>query len=133
MNQCVIPTCDVPTRWSSTYLMIKRCIQLQVVIGMYLSSDASLKKNNIKSVEWDKIIAMANLLKPLYDATNYLSMSKYSTLGATLYTYDEIIKVSLISKIFITNITSFKLYLIGGCRKRPNSLASFSTYSRKIE
>ena len=113
MNQCVIPTCDVPTRWNSTYLMIKRCIQLQVEIGIYLPSDESLKKINNTSVEWDKMITMVNLLKPLYDATNYLSMSKYSALVATLYTYDEMIKVSLISKIFITNITSFKLYLIG--------------------
>ena len=47
MNQCVIPSCDVPTRWNSTYLMIKRCIQLQVVIGMYLPSDESLEKINI--------------------------------------------------------------------------------------
>ena len=83
--------------------MIKSCIELSIEIEMYLPSDDSLTEIIITSQDWAKLKAVANILKPLYDATNYLSKSKYTTLGSTLPIYGSLIKVSLIkSKIFIT-------------------------------
>ena len=50
-----------------------------------------------------------NVLKPLNDATNLLSKSKFSTLGSTLVKYEVLMKVSLISLTLITNLTSIKI------------------------
>ena len=50
-----------------------------------------------------------NVLKPLNDATNLLSKSKFSTLGSTWVKYEVLMKVSLISLTLITNLTSIKI------------------------
>ena len=66
-----------------------------------MPSDENLSGLSFTREDWIKLKVVASILEPLYDATNYLSQSKYSTLGSTLFIYGVLIKVSLINEIYI--------------------------------
>ena len=86
---------DVPTRWNSTYEMLKRAYALRVTIEVYVPTDEKLVLCQISSSEWDNVRDLVSMLKPLKDATVYLSGSAYITISSTLPTYIAIIHVIL--------------------------------------
>ena len=96
-----LPFCDVSTRLNTTYLMIKRCLELRVVIEMYVPSDDKLSLTSITNNKWMKLNSVGNILEPLYGATKYLSQSNYPALGSTLFIYGVLLKVSLLNEIQI--------------------------------
>ena len=55
---------------------------------MYLPSDSNLKNIVITNGDGDMMQNVLDVLKPLNDATNLLSKSKFSTLGSTLVMYE---------------------------------------------
>ena len=84
---------DVPTRWNSTYDMIQRAIDSSSAINKYIQNDEKLRLCRILDFEWDRMKQLITILKPLKDATLYLSGSKYITISSALPTYFGLIKV----------------------------------------
>ncbi|XP_078443051.1 putative transcriptional regulator tpeD [Wolffia australiana] len=72
-----IPT-DCPTRWSSTFKMLRGCMGKRFVIDMLLSN--VLRKRSLLDVEWDLIEKFVDLLKPLQQGTSVAIQSKAPTL-----------------------------------------------------
>ena len=71
---------------------------------LYMPSDDKLSLTSIINNKWIKLNNVANILKPLYGATKYLSQSNYPTLGSTLFIYVVLLKVSFFSEIYNINI-----------------------------
>ncbi|KAI7952638.1 hypothetical protein MJO29_008269 [Puccinia striiformis f. sp. tritici] len=66
---------DVHTRWNSTYLMLKRAIELKRVCTTYCSSNLSQSqaaRYSLSDDEWEKVAQITNFLEPLYDVTQIL-------------------------------------------------------------
>ena len=115
-------------------MMLQRCIHLRSDMEMYLTSDNNLKNIVITNEDWDMMQNVLDVLKPLNDASNLLSKLKFSTFGSTLVMYEVLMKVSLISLIFITNLTSITLYLIENkccSRTRCEAMANFARSSEE--
>ncbi len=43
---------DVRTRWNSTYVMLKRILDLRPAVEMFIASDANLKHHKLSDGEW---------------------------------------------------------------------------------
>ena len=69
---------DVPTRWNSTYLMIKSAIKYQRVFGSLHLVDESYKYCPTEE-EWKRAGKICKFLLPFYDITNLISASSYPT------------------------------------------------------
>ncbi|XP_078431091.1 putative transcriptional regulator tpeD [Wolffia australiana] len=65
---------DCPTRWSSTFKMLRGCIEKKFIIDMLLSN--VLRKRSLLDVEWDLIEKFVDLLKPLQQGTSVAIRSK---------------------------------------------------------
>ncbi|XP_031095252.1 zinc finger BED domain-containing protein RICESLEEPER 2-like [Ipomoea triloba] len=74
---------DVPTRWNSTYLMLKSAVIYQKVFEAYEESDNSFKSDLGDSIpelhDWDSVNSLVTLLKCFYDMTIRISGSLYVT------------------------------------------------------
>ncbi|XP_018369740.1 PREDICTED: zinc finger BED domain-containing protein 4-like [Trachymyrmex cornetzi] len=73
---------DVPTRWNSTYLMLSRIIELRNILPAVLTArkDVSL----IAYEEWEMIVGIVNVLKPVYQATKEMSGEHYVTISKVI-------------------------------------------------
>jgi len=64
---------------------------------MYLISDEKLKKNcSLTPNEWAIVSDVLFLLKPMADATNFMSTSKYASLSSTLPVYTALMEVKIL-------------------------------------
>ncbi|XP_031099798.1 zinc finger BED domain-containing protein RICESLEEPER 2-like [Ipomoea triloba] len=76
-------TLDVPTRWNSTYLMLKNAVTYQKVFEAYEENDSSFSTDLGESVpdfmDWYSIEHMVKLLKCFYEMTLRISGSLYVT------------------------------------------------------
>ncbi len=89
---------DVKTRWNSTYLMLKRALDLQKAVEMYLLRNEKIKADcTLSSVEWMALSEVVTLLEPMEEATRYLSKSKYPTISIALSIYAGLIEVINVS------------------------------------
>ena len=68
---------DCPTRWSSTYRMLRGCLDKRIVIDMMMSS--ALRKTALLDTEWDLVEKFVDLLKPLQEGTSVAIQSKAPT------------------------------------------------------
>ena len=84
---------DVPTRWNSTYEMLKRAWELRTKINSFVPNDEKLKDCQISSSEWKKIEYLIAILKLVKDASQFLLGSEYITISSTLPTYIALLKV----------------------------------------
>ncbi|CAL5077025.1 unnamed protein product [Urochloa decumbens] len=97
------PSLDVPTRWNSTYLMLKSALPLRVAFHELKKQD--LNYNNCPlPIEWDKAKVVCKLLKVFKRGTKVVSGSTYPT--SNLY-FHQIWKVreALEEGAFDTNAT----------------------------
>ena len=69
----------MPTRWNSTYEMLKRAWELRTTINVFVPNDEKLKECQISSSEWKKIEYLIAILQPVKDASQFLSGSEYIT------------------------------------------------------
>ena len=75
--------------------MLKQAHHLRVAIDVYLPNDEKLGLCQISTPEWDRIRYLVNMLKPLKDATVYLSRSAYIAISSTLPTCTPVLYVIL--------------------------------------
>ncbi|KAI0283749.1 hypothetical protein BC826DRAFT_920380, partial [Russula brevipes] len=73
---------DVDTRWSSTFLMIERAIELQKGIDFYLQEQN--RSSQLTDVDWTRLIKMQEILKLPHSYQQILSGEKTPTLCGTL-------------------------------------------------
>ena len=66
---------DVPTRWNSTYLMVKRILDLENTIVVFLNADRECDVQ-FSANDWDLMKALVRLLEPFFKATELLSANK---------------------------------------------------------
>ncbi|CAB5213516.1 unnamed protein product [Rhizophagus irregularis] len=83
---------DVKTRWNSTYLMLKRALELQVPLDNIAAIDRELNDFSILSDEWKIIEELCRVLKIFQDATEYMSQSKFITLSASIPVYNALLE-----------------------------------------
>ena len=96
---------DVKTRWNSTYLMLKRALDLQKAVEMYLLRNEKIKAYcTLSSVEWMALSEVVTLLEPMEEATRYLSKSKYPTISIALSIYAGLIEVINVSLLIFYNL-----------------------------
>lgn len=69
---------DIETRWNSTYLMLRRVLQLKEAVTRALDLMTELK--NIK-ICWEDLADIVKFLKPFYDITNKISSGSTSTMS----------------------------------------------------
>ncbi|XP_021771708.1 zinc finger BED domain-containing protein RICESLEEPER 2-like [Chenopodium quinoa] len=69
---------DVPTRWNSTFLMLRRALDLLSALKMFgrIESNYHLV---LTAHEWEIVEKMCDFLEPFYDITNLFSGSEYPT------------------------------------------------------
>ncbi|KAI7966980.1 hypothetical protein MJO29_000257 [Puccinia striiformis f. sp. tritici] len=91
-SRMLIP--DVKTRWNSTYLMLKRALELRVACGKFCRGSEA-RKYSLNPVEWEKVAQMSQFLEPLYHATLYLCRTGTPTLNITLPFYISLVKLLL--------------------------------------
>ncbi|XP_031124229.1 zinc finger BED domain-containing protein RICESLEEPER 2-like [Ipomoea triloba] len=76
-------TLDVPTRWNSTYLMLKNAVTYQQVFEAYEENDSSFSTDLGESIpdfmDWYSVEHMVKLLKCFYEMTLRISGSPYVT------------------------------------------------------
>jgi hypothetical protein len=69
-------TLDVPTRWNSTFMMVKRCLDLKDAINLLINTDPLFVDIKISPEEWLKFEEICNFLEPLYELTLIMSSEK---------------------------------------------------------
>jgi len=72
------PSLDVPTRWNSTYLMLKSAIEYRAVFDVMESQDPNYM-DKPSNTDWNMADLLCNVFKPFYDATNVVSGTLYPT------------------------------------------------------
>ena len=67
--------------------MLKRAHELRVAIDIYVPTDENLVLCQLSSPEWDKVRDLVNMLKPLKDATMWVSLYKNIIYPSNLHRY----------------------------------------------
>jgi len=69
---------DVPTRWTSTFLMIESGLKYRRAFGSFTICDRNFKHCPTPE-EWKRAERMCEFLRPLYNITNLISGTSYPT------------------------------------------------------
>ena len=72
---------DCPTRWSSTFLMVKRLLDVKDKLKIVLEEQGW---DDLAASEWRTLTHIANLLQPFATFTNLLSGDEYTTLSCVI-------------------------------------------------
>lgn len=81
---------DVPTRWSSCYHMIKRCIVLQKGLDFVTANLKELRQYELAEEEWNLLSEIVNFLEPFAVTTKYIEGFKYPTLSLVIPLYNKL-------------------------------------------
>lgn len=87
----LIPILDVPTRWSSTYLMIKRALKLRKALDLLLYLEKDLNRPSLDEVEWISLQLMSDFLEPFGDITQHIEGFKYPTISCVVSLYNTLL------------------------------------------
>ncbi|XP_010549198.1 PREDICTED: zinc finger BED domain-containing protein RICESLEEPER 1-like [Tarenaya hassleriana] len=90
---------DIPTRWNSTYTMLKVAIKYERAFSSLHLLDRSYKYNP-SSQEWQRGEKICDFLEPFYEITNLFSGSKYPT--SNLYFF-QVWRIECLLKDYMTN------------------------------
>ena len=72
---------DCPTRWSSTFLMVKRLLDVKDKLKIVLEEQGW---DDLAESEWRTLTHITNLLQPFAKFTNLLSGDEYTTLSCVI-------------------------------------------------
>ena len=102
INFCKLPN-DCPTRWSSTYEMIRVAIKQKVALQtLFVTTDIKYIKNALDYSDWEILEENIPILEVFAEATNALSTFK----RPTLYQVDEIFcGIQVYLQTFKTNVS----------------------------
>lgn len=81
---------DVPTRWNSSYLMLKRALRLKSACIQFCERQA--RQFSLSDLEWDYVEQMCDFLEPLSEATDMLCQRKFPTMHEVIPVYTVIIE-----------------------------------------
>lgn len=70
-----------PTRWSSTYLMVQRLLEVKVPLSKVLES---LEWDNLATSEWKTLESVLQLLKPFAQYTSLVGGEDYVTISSVI-------------------------------------------------
>ncbi|XP_010527601.1 PREDICTED: zinc finger BED domain-containing protein RICESLEEPER 2-like [Tarenaya hassleriana] len=90
---------DIPTRWNSTYTMLKVAIKYERAFSSLQLLDRSYKYNP-SSQEWQRGEKICDFLEPFYEITNLFFGSKYPT--SNLYFF-QVWRIECLLKDYMTN------------------------------
>ena len=131
---------DVKTRWNSTYLMLKRALELQDACTVFCHWLEALKYT-LSSVEWEKVAQLVDFLRLLHETTEFLCSSKYPTLNISIPIYislmEEIITAwttydaSQLLPAVDSMIEKLKKYLALAWRRQHQSVQWYLTRASK--
>ena len=95
MNNSIVKTTlclDVPTRWNSTYLMLRRAVEFESAFSHYASSEIGLRHylehsyievgiptGELLSSDWENVKRITKFLEIFYLLTLKISGSRYVT------------------------------------------------------
>ncbi|KAF9033371.1 hypothetical protein BJ165DRAFT_1357265 [Panaeolus papilionaceus] len=81
---------DVDTRWSSTYYMILRALELETVIDAMLRTNESpeLARYRLEENDWDALATALNILLVPFEFQQALSAEKTPTLGFAIKSFN---------------------------------------------
>lgn len=82
---------DVPTRWNSSYFMLKRALRLKEACIQYCERSEA-KKFGVTSLEWEYIQQMCDFLEPLSEATDMLCKRRFPTMQDVIPIYTVVIE-----------------------------------------
>ena len=72
---------DCPTRWSSTYLLVSRMIEVRAALTEILQE---MEWDNLATSEWKLLESICELLHPFAQYTSLLSGEEYTTISAVV-------------------------------------------------
>lgn len=72
---------DCPTRWSSTFLMVNRLIDVKDQLKLVLDEQGW---DDLATSEWRTLINISNLLQPFAKFTSLLGGDEYTTLSCVV-------------------------------------------------
>jgi len=70
----------VDTRWNSTFLMLRRVLQLRPAIAKTIETQVGFDKSI--EIEWDALAVLLSFLRPFYELTERISAEKYPTVSS---------------------------------------------------
>jgi hypothetical protein len=76
---------DIPTRWSSLYLMLERFFSLKEAVVLFqLQALSGTDLAMLENSDWIAIKAFVTILKPLHDVTLELSTEKHTSVSKVI-------------------------------------------------
>jgi len=79
---------DVPTRWNSTYLMLKSALKYQHAFGSLHLVDESYKYCPLEE-KWERMDKFRKFFLPFYDITTLISATSYPTFNLYFYMFGK--------------------------------------------
>lgn len=126
---------DVSTRWSSTYLLLDRLIQLK---SQVMAICEELSWNCLLNSEWTTITSVIKLLEPFASYTQLISADKTPTLSAVIPTIEKLRlhlmqQVKCYCLIKITHLLEFINNYISFTELSCGSKRNFGIFAPRIE
>jgi hypothetical protein len=91
---------DVSTRWSSTYLLLKRLLELRDSVTIVCEE---LDMDGLLNTEWAALKKIVNLLEPFASYTQLVSAEKTVTFSAIVPCIEEL-------RLHLEKVTNFHIY-----------------------
>ncbi|KAH6871731.1 hypothetical protein BKA70DRAFT_1130625, partial [Coprinopsis sp. MPI-PUGE-AT-0042] len=81
---------DVDARWSSTFLMIVRALDLEVAITGMIQECPELEKYSLSNEDWDALVMAEEILRIPHAFQQLLSQEKTTSLGRALPAFESL-------------------------------------------
>jgi len=91
LPESLSPLLDVPTRWISTYWMIKRALRLRQSLDFIAANEKDLSELQINESEWNIIAICLEFLEPFAVTTKEMESAAYPTLTVVIPLFNALI------------------------------------------
>ena len=86
----LLPIMDCPTRWISTYTLLKRAIKLRRAIDD-IATDSGLRKHELHDGDWLVLNDVFSFLEEFAQITTYVETSQYPMLSLIVPMYNKLL------------------------------------------